>query len=35
MKFELDALIKSEPLIQIDWRAMIISSNKYIRSTYG
>ena len=35
-KSELDLLIKSEPLIHIDYegRAMIISENKYIRSTY-
>lgn len=33
---ELDSLIKSKPLINIDsqGRAMIISENKYIRSTY-
>lgn len=35
-KSELDLLIKSEPLIHIDYegRAMIISEKKYIRSTY-
>ncbi len=35
-KSELDFLIKSEPLIHIDFegRAMIISEKKYIRSTY-
>lgn len=35
-QFELDLLIKSAPLISIDseGRAMIISENKYIRSTY-
>ncbi len=35
-QFELDLLIKSEPLISIDseGRAMVISENKYIRSTY-
>ena len=36
-KSELDFLIKSEPLIHIDFegRAMIISEKKYIRSTYS
>lgn len=35
-KFELDLLIKSDSLISVDseGRAMIISENKYIRSTY-
>ena len=35
-KSELDLLIKSKPLIHIDYegRAMIISEKKYIRSTY-
>lgn len=35
-KWELDLLMKSKPLIDIDseGRARIISENKYIRSTY-
>jgi hypothetical protein len=36
VKSELDRLIKSEPLIEIDseGRAIIINEKKYIRSTY-